>query len=222
MKQKSFLLTLITSAVLAISNASAAIVLSTDFDNSGVTSGDMTGIVWTENGLTAPTTLGASANIRTGLGGDVDAEGGYFSGDQNVKGSTEASPAWSTTWSITVGANDVDLSSIVLASAEANSSGSLDAGNGSSNINLTIAGTTIDLTEIRSGNTTPVDLTYLTPVTLDASASYDVTFTVWENSSQGHFEGFDSVTFNGDVIPEPSATLLGALGLLALLRRRRA
>ncbi len=36
----------------------------------------------------------------------------------------------------------------------------------------------------------------------------------------GHIN-LDTVSFNGTVIPEPSSALLGGLGLLALLRRRR-
>lgn len=212
-----------TLAATALS-AHAAVILSTDFDNTGVSGGDMTGVTWTENGITAPTTLSASASIRTGLSGDGDAEGGYFSPNQNVNGSSSGSPAWTTTWSLTVGASDVDLTSIQLFSAESNSGASLGAGNGSSAINLTISGTAIDLTQNRTNQSgTSQLLTYATPVTLSASTSYDVTFTVWElgTTSSGHYESMDSVIFNGDVVPEPSATLLGLLGTCLLLRRKR-
>lgn len=40
------------------------------------------------------------------------------------------------------------------------------------------------------------------------------------SSSAGTFS-VNSFTFNGEVVPEPSTALLGGLGLLALLRRRR-
>jgi hypothetical protein len=40
--------------------------------------------------------------------------------------------------------------------------------------------------------------------------------------STGAYVNLRDITFNGSVIPEPSAALLGGLGLLGLLRRRRA
>ena len=42
------------------------------------------------------------------------------------------------------------------------------------------------------------------------------------HNDNGRLSRFDDFTLNGDVIPEPSTALLGGLGLLALLRRRRA
>lgn len=53
-----------------------------------------------------------------------------------------------------------------------------------------------------------------------------VTFRIAEASSTttttGSFAFFyQNISVNGDVVPEPSAALLGSLGLLALLRRRR-
>ena len=41
-------------------------------------------------------------------------------------------------------------------------------------------------------------------------------------NDNGDLSRFDDFTLNGDVIPEPSSTLLGGLGMLCLLRRRRA
>ena len=220
----------VTTALCAFSGqARAAVVLSTDFDNSGTSGSSMNGVVWTENGLSAPTTLTASDTVRTSLSGAADAEGGYFSVNVNVNNSTEGAPAWSTTWTITADANVV-LTDIVLASAEANSSGSLGAGNGSSNINLTIVDnnstlTIADETLIRNdGSGASQNLSYTTPLSLTPGNTYDVTFTVWEQSSSGHFEAFDSVTFNGTVIvPEPGTAMLAALAVsgLATIRRRR-
>jgi hypothetical protein len=42
------------------------------------------------------------------------------------------------------------------------------------------------------------------------------------HNDNGRLSRFDDFTLNGDVIPEPSSALLGSLGLLAILRRRRA
>ena len=53
-----------------------------------------------------------------------------------------------------------------------------------------------------------------------------VTFTLLDNSQGNNkndtfYTFFDNVTLTGTVIPEPSAALLGGLGMLALLRRHR-
>jgi hypothetical protein len=215
------LLLIISTVSCFALTSNAAVLLSTDFDNGGVTAGSMTDVVWIENGIGAVTTLGATNNVRTGLSGDLDAEGGYFSVNTNVNGSTAGAPAWTTTnWTLTVGGLDAELSSIVLVSQEGNSGGLIGGGNGTSNINLSITGTAFSATQLRS--TEPDTLTYdLTGVTLLANQQYDLVFSVWEESSQGHFEGFDSLVINGDLVPEPSIALLGALGMLSILRRRR-
>ncbi|MBI1337003.1 MAG: PEP-CTERM sorting domain-containing protein [Phycisphaera sp.] len=225
---------IIVSTVVGIAAVSAnAAVLFTDFDNTGVSGGDMVGVVWTENGLSAPTTLGASASVRSGLTGDGDVEGGYFSPNANVNGSSEGSPAWTATWTITVGAGNVELTDIVLRSAESNSGALLGGGNGGSNIKLTIKDNTTtneiaNQTQARSDQSgVSQSLTYTLPLTLTAGNTYDVTFAVWElgTTSSGHYESMDSLEFNGSVtpVPEPATlALLGIGGLMLIPRKRHA
>jgi len=220
--------------LLTATSAQAAVVLSTDFENdvfggtAASTISSMTGVVWTENGITAPTSLAASAVIKGDQSG-ADAVGGYFSANVNVNGSTSGSPAWTTNWTITVGSNDVTLTDIVLRSAETNSGGLIGGGTGDSDINLNIVDnfTTTSVfnnTQVRSDNTGASQaLTYTAPISLVAGRTYQIQFSLWEtgSTSNGHFEAFDSLTFNGTVIPEPSAAFLGIVGLGLLVARRR-
>ena len=212
-------------AVGTTSSSGADVLLFTDFDNSGVTGGVMQDVVWTENGLSAPTSLGASAAVRNNTGGTAngDAGEGYFSPDQNINSSTEVAPAWTATWLITVGASDVSVTDIVLESAESNSGSTLGAGNGSSNINISIA--SFSQTQLRNnGSGASQVLTYTpgSPFVLAAGHDYNLTLKLWEGSSSGNFESLDSLTFNGTIVPEPgSLALLGIGGLFVGYRRRR-
>jgi hypothetical protein len=53
-------------------------------------------------------------------------------------------------------------------------------------------------------------------------ASITFRLTVFDNLNEnGKLTRLDNFTLNGDVIPEPSSALLGGLGMLLLLRRRR-
>ena len=89
-----------------------------------------------------------------------------------------------------------------------------------------ITGTNTSRTAARLNEATPFTPT----ATFDLSApAYNnlttITFrlsTFDSHNDNGRLSRFDDFTLNGDVIPEPSTALLGGLGLLALLRRRRA
>ena len=58
-------------------------------------------------------------------------------------------------------------------------------------------------------------------VTIETAGTYNVQFA---NTTSGYDKAtfLDSVSYKVDAVPEPSAALLGGLGMLALLRRRRA
>lgn len=53
------------------------------------------------------------------------------------------------------------------------------------------------------------------------STPIEFRFYGWGTTQVGGTFSINDFTFNGEVIPEPSGALLGALGLLGLLRRRR-
>lgn len=91
---------------------------------------------------------------------------------------------------------------------------------------LSLASTrTVNLTD--SNTSTPMialDFNLDTAAEVDlASDDFRIRYTVLnDGANAGAFNGINSITFDGTVVPEPSAFLLGSLGALALLRRRRA
>lgn len=57
---------------------------------------------------------------------------------------------------------------------------------------------------------------------VQAGETLTMTLTVGPSTSGGGiYVGMDGFSLNGSVIPEPSSALLGGIGILALLRRRR-
>jgi len=84
------------------------------------------------------------------------------------------------------------------------------------------SGTTGDfeytMTNQRNGGTNTVSRTGLT---LDSNSVYFAFGTAPASGSIAPDSYFDNINITGTAIPEPSAALLGAIGFLALLRRRR-
>lgn len=71
------------------------------------------------------------------------------------------------------------------------------------------------------GNTTPINL--LAPISANGNYTLEVFFRAFTNEGDRYSSnGGNNFKATFTVIPEPSAVLLGGLGLLALLRRRRA
>ncbi len=74
-----------------------------------------------------------------------------------------------------------------------------------------------------AGLPTAVSLPFAAPVALSAPGTYRLEIDGGElggADETGNHTGIDNLSING-VVPEPSAVLLGILGLRALLRRRR-
>ena len=77
-------------------------------------------------------------------------------------------------------------------------------------------------TNTSSGVGTTVTLTFASSIALSESGTYTLRIRggdITPVNATGNHTGIDNLTING--IPEPSSAVIGVLGLLALLRRRR-
>lgn len=216
-------------STLCVAEADADVLLSTDFTGLTVNGTDAAqgdNISWSEDGLTAPTSLTASANLFTS--GAAAATNGYFGTVQNIN-----TGDWSTVLTITVGASNVELDNIVVTTVEHNSGGTLGGGNGSSVITVSVEDNTTNTTVANpagqltdggnNGDANPDPLTFVagSPLVLTAGNTYDVTILLSKNNSSGHFETIDAIEFNGTVVPEPGSLALMACGGLMMIKRRR-
>lgn len=173
------------------------------------------------------------------------ASGTYFSPRTNVDNPGAASPQnggwWQSEFLYAGGTQTISLENVVFDVVWSNSSGNLQAGDASvRDITLTAqyslngGGSWTDLSLPQTYNLTvnpgttaqqhqDRTFTLTTPLEVDHAAE-DLWIRVRaENAggTAGAYVNLRDITFNGTVIPEPAAALLGALGLLGLLRRRR-
>jgi hypothetical protein len=173
------------------------------------------------------------------------ASGTYYSPRTNVDNPGAASPQnggwWQTEFRYSGGSQTIDLASIVLDVVWSNSGGNLQVGDANvRDITLTLdyslnAGSswtnvsgpqTFNLT-VNPGTTTQQhqDRTYAFASALNVDhATQDLWLRVRAenaNLTAGAYVNLRDITFNGSVVPEPSVALLGGLGLLSLIRRRR-
>lgn len=173
------------------------------------------------------------------------AAGDHYSPRTNVDNPAAASQNggwWQTEFRYTGGSQTVSLDSIVLDVVWSNNTGLVQS--------ISTAGTVRDITlsteySLDGGTNwfaVSAAQTYDLTVVGSAAAQYqDRTFTpgsaivvnhatqdLWlrvraenANLTAGAYVNIRDITFNGTVVPEPSAALLGGIGLLALLKRRR-
>lgn len=174
------------------------------------------------------------------------ATGDHYSPRTNVDNPAAASPQnggwWQTEFRYTGGSQTVSLDNIVLDVVWSNNLGNVQsiasAGtirditlsteyslDGGTNWFAVSAAQTYDLTVVGSAAAQYQDRTF-TPgsAILVDHATQDLWLRVRAenaNLTAGAYVNIRDITFNGSVVPEPSAGLLGGIGLLALLRRRR-
>ncbi len=237
MKSK-FLITMVASGLLTAGSAPAAVLLFTNFTDllPSDTSAPYTVTVPTELWTTSGLTLASNDLVFTGYsyaaGTNGFIQGGARRSNIQVNRNVETGGPWSTSFTIIPTAT-LDLTSFTLfyraisgtgvdQAAAKNGVATLKVYEGTDNTG-SLLGTFSDIFEdpggaTTAGDTAEIDLSSLDDLTIAQSYFFELT-TSAHTSTGGNNWAIDNLTLNG--VPEPSAALLGGLGLLVLLHRRR-
>lgn len=221
--------------LLAVSTSHAAVIATNDFSGAMTAAAGTTSATsaWTDGPdvtlLTMGTTFTSSVNYRNIAGGDG---ANQLTPDFNI--GNPANGSITITFTGAVGATDVDLSSFSLNLYAIAGNGGNQTQTRTGTVSLGITGlgytpfsTSTSLTDTAGATGNPggqfaagtLDLSGAAD--LAAGQTYTFTLTVADNASGGWYSGVDVFSLSGAAVPEPSAALLGGLGALAFLRRRR-
>lgn len=225
----------IALALAATQSQAATVIASTDFNGRTVSGNTASNLNWTINGVLDPGDMTATYAGTPTLFNSQALTRNMFAPAWNY-GNNGGN--WTTNVSITVapGFNvtieDVTFDYWALSGGEAQNV------NRVADFNVTLfnpssvaVGGIFTVNDILNGTPatpgvgSPVTATF-TPVALTEIGTYTLRIEGGEFggiNETGNHAGIDNLSINGtvSVIPEPSAALLGGLGLLALLRRRR-
>lgn len=227
-------------------SAQGAVLWTTTFSGTANTAGNASRVITNTPSGSFTDTLATttSALTRSSTGGNFFLTGtgntfANYNPNQNVD--SAAGAGWNSTFDFGTGTQTIELSDVTFNIFRYNSSGALQtvADTNIRNVNIsaeyTLNGGTswtplattkvVNLTNSLAPDNTNIALNYAlgTPVTVDlATDDFRIRYSVVnDNANVGAFTGISSMVFNGDVVPETSAALLGGLGLLGMLRRRR-
>jgi hypothetical protein len=240
---------LLLAILAALSSADAAVLWTTTFTGANDTTRTLTNT--TGGGAFTDSLSGSYANLTfsdttfTGSSFKNVSSGTYFSPNTNVDnpgaGSGQNGGSWQTEFRYTGGTQTISLESIVFDMVWTSSTAAFQVGDATVR-DITLTGEySIDgganwlaLAAAQSYNMTVnpgtipqqhQDRTFTLASAVNVNhATQDLWIRVKaENSgaTAGGYANIRDITFNGSVVPEPTAALLGSLGLLAFFHRRR-
>ena len=219
---KIFVTGLMASAALAACSQ-AAILLSTTFDGTTTSGVTLSGISYTtSDGLTGDSSISGSDTLFATNQNNTD---GHYVPDVQLD-----IGQWDVDLGFSVDSGSMQIDSIEIERQNFTNNGSF---NTSTNRTYTIFVKLIGSVSGQVGSTASVTVGPSPPNTTDSynfggvvitdaeTWSFNVQFNDGSDIQSGVYGGIDGFTINGQAIPESSAALLGALGSLLLLRRRR-
>jgi len=229
---------LVLALALAAAPVHAAVVASTTFDGQTIAGNEASNLGWSLNGVADPGSMfgfnstGGNQNL---FNANALTQNIFIPGINTGNGNT----FWTTNVSLTVAAGfAVTLTDVSFDYWSVNG-GQAQNVDRRSDFTITLldpssavveAVTVPDIlngTGANPGAGTPTPVAFSTPHALTAPGTYTLEikggdFTDFNET--GNHTGIDNLSINGNVtvIPEPSVLMLGGLGLLGLMRRRRA
>ncbi len=217
-------------------SANAAIIASTNFDGRTLTASDTTAtnLIWITNGVTNPGNMVSLNSNAAGLA--------LFNGNsltQNMFAPALNTANENTFWTTNVSLIVSSGSTVTLTNVTFNawSLGGGQVQNPDRKLDFTVSLinpsattiATVDITDLISGTGAGSPLataTFSSAMALSDPGTYTLRIKGGDFlglDESGNHTAIDNLSINGTftAVPEPSAALLGGLGLLALLRRRR-
>ena len=228
MRNATLLLACAAVAATGITRSSdAAVILADDFADANRSSANGTIGAWdTVNGIAAPSTT------LQFFDGDSPAQVGFHNNAANpgtfdVNNNMTAG-GWDTTITLTVGATNIALSTLILDIKLTNGSGGSQNTNSKSGqmlVEIFDAGNASVGQDDLGGNTGYPSVEYqrtldLTGTTLLAGQTYTMVISA-RGQGFGHHKALDALELNGEIVPEPGSLALVGLGGLMMIKRRR-
>ncbi|MGE9270022.1 MAG: PEP-CTERM sorting domain-containing protein [Verrucomicrobiales bacterium] len=228
------------SAISLIHSSQAAIILASDFTDStatpranavagaaanGLSAGTVSDITWTTNGVTDPGDVGVTIitgnNPENYLFTSADTDD-HIAVDNNVGNGG----SWYASIYTTLDGNDISLTDTVIDFSNFSNAGNFQTQNRDITWSVEIfdgSGSSLGSSSIVSpiAITGTATATFSSPITLTGTDTFEFRVTAAKGTLAGVNTGIDAITFNGDIVPEPSAALLLGLGALTLGSRRR-